>query len=72
MNAVTATMLNDRRTMADSRDTGFDLAGTMTDTSHTPVPLKPSATMLAAGSRAGGVTVEIAWRIYLAMINEAA
>ncbi|AWJ88948.1 hypothetical protein Sp245p_03650 [Azospirillum baldaniorum] len=40
--------------------------------SSTPVPLKPSAAMLAAGSRAGGVSVETAWKIYLAMIKEAA
>lgn len=37
----------------------------------TPVPLKPSAAMLASGSRAGGVSVEVAWKIYLAMIREA-
>ncbi len=32
------------------------------------VPLKPSAEMLAAGTRAGEVSVEIAWRVYRAMI----
>ena len=42
------------------------------EASSTPVPLKPSAAMLAAGSRAGGVSVETAWKIYLAMIKEAA
>ena len=35
------------------------------------VPKKPSARMLAAGARAGDVSVEIAWKVYQAMINEA-
>ena len=34
------------------------------------VPKKPSARMLAAGARAGDVSVEIAWKVYQAMINE--
>jgi len=72
MNALTATMVKDQRMMTESRDCGFDLGAAMTDTSHTLVPLKPSAAMLASGSRAGGVSVETAWKIYLAMINEAA
>lgn len=76
MNALTAMMVKDQRAMAGSRDGGFDLSGTMSgamsDTSHTLVPLKPSAAMLASGSRSGGVSVETAWKIYLAMINEAA
>lgn len=35
------------------------------------VPSKPTAAMLAAGARAGGVTVEVAWRVYQAMVGEA-
>ena len=35
------------------------------------VPTKPTAVMLAAGARAGDVSVEIAWRVYQAMITEA-
>jgi hypothetical protein len=34
------------------------------------VPLKPSALMLAAGARAGEVSVEVAWKIYQAMLRE--
>ena len=34
------------------------------------VPSKPTAAMLAAGSRAAGVSVEAAWRIYRAMIQK--
>ena len=37
-----------------------------------PVPTKPSAAMLAAGSQAGDVSVEQAWRIYQAMVRAAA
>lgn len=33
-----------------------------------PVPAKPTATMLAAGARAAGVSVEVAWKIYRAMV----
>lgn len=35
------------------------------------VPAKPSAAMLAAGARAGDVSVEVAWRVYQAMVSEA-
>lgn len=35
------------------------------------VPRKPSAEMLAAGTRAGEVSVETAWRVYQAMLAEA-
>lgn len=33
-----------------------------------PLPVKPTACQLAAGARAGGVSVECAWRIYQAMV----
>ena len=36
------------------------------------VPAKPSADMLAAGARAGGVSVEIAWKVYQAMVTAGA
>ena len=32
------------------------------------VPAKPDATMLARGARAAGVSVEVAWKIYRAMV----
>lgn len=35
------------------------------------VPRKPTARMLAAGARAGDVSVEIAWKVYQAMLQEA-
>ena len=47
---------------------GAGLAGTQSGSQL--VPKKPSARMLAAGARAGDVSVEIAWKVYQAMINE--
>lgn len=35
------------------------------------VPEKPTTAMLAAGSMAGGVSVETAWNIYQAMLKAA-
>ena len=35
------------------------------------LPGKPSAAMLAAGARAGNVSVETAWRVYQAMVTSA-
>ena len=32
------------------------------------VPVKPTAAMLASGARAAGVSVEVAWKIYRAMV----
>lgn len=48
----------------------LDTLQALGDRGLTAVPLEPTATMLAAGSRAGGVDVETAWRIYQAMIHE--
>ncbi|WP_448203967.1 hypothetical protein [Azospirillum sp. sgz302134] len=81
MNAIAMTVVKERhaaeRALDSSMALGASPVGAMPlasfgETSHTPVPLKPTAGMLAAGSRAGGVSVETAWKIYLAMINEAA
>lgn len=36
------------------------------------VPAKPSLDMLTAGSNAGGVSVQKAWDIYMAMLRSAA
>lgn len=73
MNAMSAE-LHTETTVArtGSLNYALDVVGAMGDAGMTPVPLKPSAAMLASGSRAGGVSVEVAWKIYLAMIREAA
>lgn len=59
MNAMSTVLMND------------SLGGVLAhaDPTNATVPLKPSAIMLAAGARAGGVSVEAAWKIYLAMIK---
>lgn len=71
MNAIARSVVKEQQTAGRTLDSAVGSLGTMSDQSHTPVPLKPSAAMLAAGSRAGGVSVEVAWKIYQAMINGA-
>ncbi|HET8729309.1 MAG TPA: hypothetical protein VFO41_17545 [Alphaproteobacteria bacterium] len=56
---------NDR--IIPSGSTANDAA---TESGVTIVPSKPTAAMLAAGARAGGVTVETAWKVYQAMIRD--
>lgn len=45
------------------------MVAAMGDPGLTSVPTKPTAAMLAAGARAGGVTVEVAWRVFQAMVT---
>lgn len=66
MNAISGVVMNERALASESL--GSLLGGEPTSTT---VPLKPSAAMLAAGARAGGVSVEAAWKIYQAMIKAA-
>ncbi|HYG89545.1 MAG TPA: hypothetical protein VD978_25190 [Azospirillum sp.] len=68
MNAITGMVPNGRTLAGESLD---GLLGPTGDATHASVPLKPSAAMLASGARAGGVSVEVAWRIYRAMIKAA-
>ena len=67
MNAISGIVVKDRVLASESLN---GLMGQGEPTSTT-VPLKPSAVMLAAGARAGGVSVEAAWKIYQAMIKAA-
>lgn len=46
----------------------LDGRSAQTEAGLVPVPVKPTATMLAAGARAAGVSVEVAWKIYRAMV----
>jgi hypothetical protein len=46
--------------MPDNRNSGF-----------ARVPGKPTADMLTAGMRAGGVNVDIAWRVFAIMVEVA-
>jgi len=67
MNAISGIVVKDR-VLASESLTG--LLG-QAEPANATVPLKPSAVMLAAGARAGGVSVEAAWKIYHAMIKAA-
>lgn len=68
MNAIAKTLTNDFGTTLSPIDSAFGGIGGG-DTPIASVPLKPSAAMLAEGARAGGVTVEVAWKIYQAMLR---
>ena len=68
MNAIAMTLPRESQT-ASRIDFMSGAPDFPAEVSRTSVPLKPSAAMLAAGSRAGGMSVEVAWKIYQAMIN---
>lgn len=68
MNAITGSLQNEWEPASRVR---MPDVGVLAECSTVAVPLKPSAMMLADGSRAGNVSVECAWRIYLAMIRQA-
>lgn len=68
MNAISGVVMNERALASESLTGLLSQGGEPTSAT---VPLKPSAVMLAAGARAGGVSVEAAWKIYQAMIKAA-
>ena len=55
----------------DGNSTRLTTATLQGDAGEVTVPAKPTAEMLAAGTRAGNVSVEAAWRVYRAMLAEA-
>jgi hypothetical protein len=71
MNAIALHMPKTSQPHDNALNASVTAMGALCEPGHTAVPLKPSATMLAAGARAGGVSVEIAWKIYQAMIHHA-
>lgn len=56
---------------AQQFDQGFDVIAALAEAGLSTVPAKPTAAMLADGARAGGVSVETAWRVYQAMLRSA-
>lgn len=56
---------------ADKIRDGMEAITSITDYGKKAVPEKPTTEMLAAGSCAGGVSVEAAWNIYRAMLRAA-
>lgn len=71
MNAIAISLHKERAMNTGAAMIASDDNLSPIDACRTPVPLKPTAAMLADGARAGGVTVEVAWRIYQAMIRVA-
>lgn len=71
MNAIVGSVRNEQEQTTGSLDYALHVVGALGDAGMTAVPLKPTASMLAAGARAGGVSVEVAWKIYQAMIRDA-
>ncbi len=69
MNAIAMSPLKPHPPLDSTLNASVTAMGALCEPGHTVVPLKPSATMLASGARAGGVSVEIAWKIYQAMIH---
>ncbi len=69
MNALSMTTLKPHPSLDGALNASVTAMGALCEPGHTAVPLKPSATMLASGARAGGVSVEVAWKIYQAMIH---
>lgn len=49
----------------------LDMVSAMAEAGQIAVPVKPTPAMLAAGIKAGGVTVIAAWKIYQAMVEAA-
>ncbi|HYD29309.1 MAG TPA: hypothetical protein VEB64_00405 [Azospirillaceae bacterium] len=70
MNATLPVNRADLEPVSRPMEYALNVVKALGESGMTAVPLKPNAAMLAAGARAGGVTVEVAWKIYQAMINE--
>ncbi len=61
----------DKRNDSEATTSVLDVMAAVGETGTIRVPAKPSTAMLAAGAEAGRVSVESAWRIYLAMVRAA-
>jgi hypothetical protein len=70
MDAAIMLPVEDKRATSKALDYALNVVEAMGEAGLTTVPIKPSTAMLTAGARAGHVSVETAWRIYQAMINE--
>jgi hypothetical protein len=69
MNAIAMTIVKDQTAAMSPVESAFSSGVVAAEVPFAEVPLKPSADMLAEGARAGGVTVETAWKIYQAMLR---
>lgn len=55
--------------VSERLEAALTMVDAMTSSGLTAVPVKPTMEMLLAGARAGGVSVEAAWSIYMAMLR---
>ncbi|WP_158046921.1 hypothetical protein [Skermanella pratensis] len=62
--------IDEKRPSSNAMNYALNVVETMGDTGLVSVPIKPTTAMLTAGARSGHVSVETAWKIYQAMINE--
>ncbi|MEQ8966171.1 MAG: hypothetical protein RID91_10125 [Azospirillaceae bacterium] len=56
---------------SDTLERALEAVSAMSEAGFASVPSKPTAAMLAAGARAGNVSVETAWKVYQAMLRNA-
>ncbi|ACJ00231.1 hypothetical protein [Rhodospirillum centenum] len=66
-----STLENIRPEMSETLRNALDTVEQMGMYGLTAVPVKPTAEMLLAGARAGGIGVETAWAVYQAMLKAA-
>ena len=59
------------RPRSEALDYALDMVQLMAESGQIAVPVKPSPGMLAAGAKAGGVTVITAWKVYHARVEAA-
>jgi hypothetical protein len=62
--------IDEKRPASSAMNYALNVVEAMGDTGLVNVPIKPTTAMLTAGAKSGHVSVETAWKIYQAMINE--
>ncbi|EWY37498.1 hypothetical protein N825_17965 [Skermanella stibiiresistens SB22] len=62
--------IDEKRPTSSAMNYALNVVEAMGDTGLVNVPIKPTTAMLTAGAKSGHVSVETAWKIYQAMINE--
>jgi hypothetical protein len=70
MDSIIRLPVEAKRPASNAMDYALTVVETMGEQGLTTVPIKPTTAMLTAGARSGHVSVETAWKIYQAMINE--
>lgn len=71
MNAIVNALTEPHSHPSPALESALAAVAALAEAGLTAVPMKPTTAMLTAGARAGGVSVETAWRIYQAMLSAA-